>query len=301
MDIKLSGFTLSQWQEIQLNIDSMELHDKVYGALPTEAKEELYGVIKELMQMGMDDETFADNILGETPESLTKMADKSYDELLSCHPVFTWGMLTTYIVGQVDELETQIYSAENGDNKTEDDEFETQIYSAENGDNKTENDDNKTEDDELETQIYSAENGDNKTENDEDIVKVVLKMTPEHWQELERPIDNIQVFQNVYDALSEEAQNEYRLYVDDMISEGLDFEQSRVDYNISLETLEILKEMDFTQKLSFAPEFLFARLAEFIVYGIEKCECESFDSSDSDINVDENKDTINRCPCCILL
>ena len=115
MDIKLSGLTLSQWKEIEVDIDSMELHNKVYGRLTAEAKEELEGVIKDFIKMGMEDARFADTILGETPESLKKIAGKSYDKLLLCHPSFTWSMLTMYVVGQVDEIETSDNTAKDDD------------------------------------------------------------------------------------------------------------------------------------------------------------------------------------------
>ena len=93
---------------------------------------------------------------------------------------------------------------------------------------------------------------------------VARELTQEEWQELECDIDSLQVFEKIFNALSEDAKQEFHGYVKDMISEGLHYESSRNDYNISVETLEKLQDMDQTQQLLLAPEFLFALLESFV-------------------------------------
>ena len=140
---------------------------------------------------------------------------------------------------------------------------------------------------------------------------VVKQLTQEQWKELQCRIDSMQVFQNVYNALSEEAKQEYFAYLRDMISEGIDYQATRDDYNISLDTLEELKEMNDEQKLLFAPEFCFGLLESFVIFYVEECECQAMDycdenkdgsdsnSIDGSINADTGASNI--CPHCTLL
>ena len=134
---------------------------------------------------------------------------------------------------------------------------------------------------------------------------VVRQLTQQEWEELECHIDSLQVFEKIFNALSEDAKQEFHLYVKDMISEGLDYESSRNDYHISVETLEKLQNIDQTQQLLLAPEFLFALLEGFVIFHIEECHYQAYLMDHKDVSesnsIDGNVGTANVCPHCILL
>ena len=120
MDIKLAGLTLSQWQKIKIDIVSMDSHNKVYGALTAEGKKELHEYVQVMIQMGVEDERFADSYFGATQQELSELAGKSYDEILLSNAPLVWAQLTGYVVGQVDECELQMWNAANSHDTAED-------------------------------------------------------------------------------------------------------------------------------------------------------------------------------------
>ena len=110
------------------------------------------------------------------------------------------------------------------------------------------------------------------------MAEILLGMTQKQWEELDCIIDSVSVFEDILSDFTQEAKDDFRAYVSDMIGMGLDEDDDGEEWRIdqlgeSLDTLKKLAKMDFAQKLAFAPDLICSLLQGYIIGQVDECKC----------------------------